>query len=238
MSTETFEPQYVRPAQKDCPRCGCCTVDLCERGRNSIRRCTGLTHPDFRDAVSGCPCSAEATAHTAAWRAAQVRVTRLARELPLTQDAETLLRALAQDGPVVQDRAGLLPSLHVRGLVRVVESRPQITGLGRTYLAARQDVRAVTAVRVVCVDQMARTAEVEVSGWRGDEPVTVLLDQIVSDTGLPVDQVVGRALAADANCLASNVDDLVLTGFRVPGPPQVSLDPNADADEDGDGDNE
>ena len=235
MSTETFEPQYVRPAQKDCPNCGCCTADLCERGRNSVRRCTGLTHADFRDTVSGCPCSAEATAHTAAWRAAQVRVTRQASELPLTPDAETLLRTLAQGGPVVQDRAGLLPSLQVRGLMRFVDSRPQITRLGRTYLAARDDVRAVTAVRVVCVDQMARTAEVEVAGWNGDEPVTVLLDQIATDTGLPADQVVGRWLAADANCHVTAADDLVLTSFRVPVPLPLSwLDPNADADEDGD----
>jgi hypothetical protein len=233
MTVETFGPQYVRPAQKDCPDCGCCTEDLCERGRNSVRRCTGLTHADFRDTVSGCPCSAEATTHTAAWRAAQVRVTRQATELPVTADAEALLRALAQDGPVVQDRAGLLPSLQVRGLMRFVDSRPQITGLGRTYLAARDDVRSVTAVRVVCVDQMARTAEVEVAAWNSDEPVTVLLDQIVTDTGVPADQMVGRWLAADANCHASTVDDLVLTSFRVPVPLPLSwLDPNADADGD------
>ena len=231
MSTETFEPQYVRPAQKDCPSCGCCTEDLCERGRNSVRRCMGLTHADFRDTVSGCPCSAEATTHTAAWRAAQVRVTRLALELPLTPDAETLLRTLAQDGSGVQDRAGLLPSLQVRGLVRFVDSRPQITGLGRTYLAARDDVRAVTAVRVVCVDQMARTAEVEVAGWSGDEPVTVLLDQIVTDTGVAANQVVGRWLAADVNRHVRQTDDLVLTSFRVP-LPLSWLDPNADADGD------
>lgn len=235
MTVETFGPQYVRPAQKDCPNCGCCTEELCERGRNSTRRCMGLTPADFKDTVSGCPCSAEATKHTASWRAAQVRVTRQALELPVTADAETLLRSMAQDGPTVQDRAGLLPSLQVRGLVRFVDSRPHITDLGRTYLAARDDVRAVTTVRVVCIDQMARTAEVEVAVWGGDEPVTVLLEQILTDTGVSADQVVGRLLAADANCHARSADELVLTGFRVPVPVPVPLswlNSNAGDDED------
>ncbi|MBM9506727.1 hypothetical protein [Actinacidiphila acididurans] len=214
---EPFGPEYVRPKQKDCPHCGCCTEDLCKRGRSRIVQCAGLTPDRFRDTVSGCPCSAETTRHTAAWQAARVRVTRLARERPLTAEAEVLLRSLwgvglAED---VEDPGGPLPQLKVRGLVRAGDSRRlEITERGRTYLAARDEVRAATAVWVRCVDTSARTVLVEVSPWEPGEPVTVFLDQVVDDTGLPADKLTGRWQSGEANRHAESADALVLNGFR------------------------
>jgi hypothetical protein len=144
---------------------------------------------------------------------AQVRVTRMARELPLLPEAEGLLRALAA-GSTSEDAEGVFPQLKLRGLGQLVHGLPAITALGRTYLAAKDDVRAATAVHVLDVDKKARTARVEVAAWRPDEPVTVLLDQIISDSGLDVDSLPGRWLTADANCHAPDADRLVLTGFR------------------------
>ncbi|MFF2940256.1 hypothetical protein ACFVSQ_10475 [Streptomyces niveus] len=209
---EPFGPEYVRPAQPDCSRCGCCTAALCEKGRNSILRCNGHVGDEFRDTVIGCPCSAETTKHTAAWRTAQVRVTRMARELPVVPEAEALLRTLAKGA--AEDTDGVFPQLKLRGLAQLVHGLPGITSLGHTYLAAKDDVRAAVAVLVVDVDKKARTARVEVAAWRPDKPVTVLLDQIVTDSGLDVDSLPGRWLEAEANCHADHADKLVLTGFR------------------------
>ncbi|WP_433856738.1 hypothetical protein [Streptomyces kronopolitis] len=209
---EPFGPEYVRPRQEDCPRCACCTADLCERGRNSVMRCCGFTPHEHRETVFGCPCSAETTKRTAAWRAAQVRATRLACEKPVDTAAEELLRALA-DGRDVDDDGALFPGLKVRGLAQLIDLRPAVTELGRTYLAARDDVRAPAAVHVVDVDPRSRTARVEVGAWREDEPVTVLLDQVTSDTGLDAETLPDRWLAAEANCHAEDADRLVLTGF-------------------------
>lgn len=210
---ESFGPEYLRPAQADCPRCGCCTAALCEKGRTSFLGCRGHVDEGHRETVTGCPCSAETTRDTAAWRMAQVRVTRLAAELPLTAEAEALLRGLAT-GRVGADWGELLPQLRVRGLVQLVHGMPAITQLGYTYLAARDDVREVTAVRVVEVDRKRRTARVAVPAWRPDELVTVLLDQVLSDSGLDLGSLPGRELAASANCAAESADRLVLTGFR------------------------
>ncbi|MGW6391123.1 hypothetical protein ACWFR1_11600 [Streptomyces sp. NPDC055103] len=210
---EPFGPEYVRPAQADCPRCGCCTAVLCEKGRNSLLRCQGHVDDKHRETVYGCPCSAETTKHTASWRMAQVRVTRMAREMPLVPEAEALLRVLAS-GSTTADDEGVFPQLKLRGLGQLVHGLPAITPLGHTYLAARADERAATAVRVVDVDKKARTARVEVAAWRPDEPVTVLMDQITSDSGLDVDSLPDRWLTAEANCHAEHADRLVLTGFR------------------------
>ncbi|BBA98272.1 hypothetical protein RVR_4402 [Actinacidiphila reveromycinica] len=217
MSAETFGPEYVRPAQADCPRCACCTAALCDKGRNSITRCAGSTPQEHRQTVEGCPCSAETTQRTAAWRAAQVRATRLARELPLLPECEALLRELAT-GRVADDPAGVFPQLKLRGLGQLVHARPAITPLGHTYLAARDDARATTGVRVVAVDEATRTAQVEVPGWRQSDLATVLLDQVVTDSGLNAASLPGVWLVAEANCQAPNHDRLVLTGFHVPAP--------------------
>lgn len=210
---EPFGPEYVKPQGKDCPDCLCCTEALCERGRNSVLECAGHTPAEHHATVSGCPCSAAKTPKTASWRASQVRVTRMARELPLGQEAELLLRALA-DGRTVDDDGVLFPQLTVRGLADLDGLRPVVTELGRTYLAGRDDVRADTPVHVVDVDAASRTARVEVAAWQADQPVTVLLDQVLSDSGLDVDSLPGRWLTAEANCHADDTDRLVLTGFR------------------------
>jgi hypothetical protein len=91
---------------------------------------------------------------------------------------------------------------------------PAITALGRTYLAAVDDDRAPTTVRVVEVDRQTRTARVEVPAWRTGETVTVLVDQITSDCGLTLDSLAGKLLEAEANTAAEDADRLVLVGFR------------------------
>ncbi|MFJ2206030.1 hypothetical protein [Streptomyces microflavus] len=216
--SELFGPEYVRPVQRDCPRCTCCTAVLCERGRDRTRRCYGLTSEETRGAVEFCPCSAESTPHTAAWRMAQVRATRQARELPLADDVEELLRAIAA-GARVDDPDELFPQLKLRGLGQLIHGLPAITPLGRTYLAARDEVRAMTGVRVVDVDMTARTVQVEVPAWRPDETVTVLLDQVLVDTGFPDDMLTGRWFEAEANYEVADADRLVLTSFRATGAP-------------------
>ncbi|MCX4550538.1 MULTISPECIES: hypothetical protein [unclassified Streptomyces] len=209
---EPFGPEY-RPVQTECARCGCCTAALCERGRNSTSRCVGFTPDKHQATVDGCPCSAETTRRTAAWRAAQVRVTRLARELPMLPEAEGLLRELAA-GRSVEDLNAWWPQLKLRGLAQIVHALPAITPLGHTYLSARDDVRGTAAVRVIDVDQQTRLARVEVAAWRPDEPVTVPLHQILSDTGLTPDVLPGQWLTADANCHAQDIDHLVLVDFK------------------------
>ncbi|GGZ23867.1 hypothetical protein GCM10010387_16390 [Streptomyces inusitatus] len=213
---EPFGPEYIRPAQKDCPRCSCCTEALCQRGRDSVMRCVGHTGDEARETVSGCPCSAETTRHTAAWRAAQVRVTRMARELPLAPEAEALLREMAK-GAHAEDPAGMFPELELRGLGQLVHARPAITPLGHTYLRGRDDIREATAVRVIDIDTKARLARVEVVAWLPGVPVTVLMDQIASESGLDVDSLPGRWLDVEANCGAED-DELVLTAFRASAP--------------------
>ncbi|MFZ3595117.1 hypothetical protein [Streptomyces sp. BH104] len=212
---ERFGPQYVRPQQKDCPDCGCCTAALCERGKNSFLECRGHTPQELQETVLGCPCSAATTRHTAAWRLAHVRATRMACEKPLPEESETLLRALA-DGESVDDDPLLFPELTVRGLAAFIDDRPDVTELGRTYLAARDEERVTAAVHVVDVDRTQRTALVEVEEWQPGEPVTVLLDQVLSETGLDkADALQDRWLTAEANTSVADADALVLTGFRV-----------------------
>lgn len=210
---EPFGPEYVRPAQPDCQRCGCCTAALCETGRHSLLRCQGHVDAEHRETVYGCPCSAETTRYTAAWRMAQVRVTRMARELPVGAEAEAMLRVLAEGG-TASDLEHVFPQLKVRGLGQIINGLPSIAPLGHVYLAAKDGVRAATTVRVLDVDKKTRTARVEVAAWRADEPVTVLMYQITTDSGLDVDSLPGRWLTADANCDVPDADRLVLTAFR------------------------
>ncbi|MFE4796159.1 hypothetical protein ACFRFL_13845 [Streptomyces sp. NPDC056708] len=214
---EPFGPEYVRPPQQDCSRCGCCTTELCERGRNSLSRCAGHAPKDLREFVYGCPCSAATTKHTASWRMEQVRVTKMARELPLRPEAALLLRALAA-GEDVQDLDNLAPQLKVHGLAQIIDLRPAITELGRTYLAAADDRRFTTPVEVLSVDAKQRTAQVVVVGWHMREPVTVLLDHLITSTGLGAEELPGVFLEAEANCYAETADELVLTRVRVAPP--------------------
>jgi hypothetical protein len=70
---EPFGPEYVRPANPDCPKCSCCTAALCERGRMSALGCVAHAAGGDLAAIGRCPCSAETAEGSAAWMAAQVR---------------------------------------------------------------------------------------------------------------------------------------------------------------------
>lgn len=214
--TETFGPEYVRPPQEACPSCSCCTAELCLRGRVSVHECRGLTPEEYRETVHGCPCSAATTRGTHAWRAAQVRVTRLATERPLPLPAEELLRELAAGRvPVLPDRQ-VLASLKVRGLAVEVDFGLLATELGRVYLAARAGGRAVTRVVVRSVDVETRTALVMVEGWSDRAPVTVLLGSLRAASCLDAEALPGLDFEAEANLDALEADDVVLT--RIAGP--------------------
>lgn len=215
--TESFGPEYVRPVQKDCPRCGCCSERLCEKGRNSMARCAGHATDEVRSIVDGCPCSAATTKRTAAWRIAQIRATKRAKAMPLAAGPLSLLRLMSRES-VTEAPGPLIDDLKVHGFTQIVYGLPAITPLGRTYLAALDDVRAPTSVRVIDVDSKTRLARVEVATWRPDEPVTVLLDQIISDAVVTPDELPGRWLEAEANCHAEDIDRLVLVDFRLAAP--------------------
>lgn len=228
MTIEPFGPDYVRPAQRDCPKCQCCTAQLCERGRTSVRQCFGLTPDEHRQTVYGCPCSSSAARGTHAWRAERIRVTRYATEHPLPPDAEVTLRALA-DGGTVEDDTQTLARLRVAGFALDTETAGHVaTELGRLYLAVRGDHRFVTPVEVLAVDTKTRTASVVVVGWHIQEPVTVLLDQLTAHTGLGSQELPGTFLEAEANCRADAADDVVLTRIRV-APPLPEGYPNGGA---------
>jgi hypothetical protein len=170
--------------------------------------------------VAACPCSSEWTKHTAAWRSAQVRVTRLARELPVVEEALTLLRALAR-GAHAEDPDEMFPQLRIRGLAQLVSGLAAITPHGHTYLAALTDVRTTVPVLVLDVDMDTRTAQVEVTAWQPGVPVTVLVDQITNDTVMDADALPGRLLEAEANVEVEHADRLVLTHFRTVPPARV-----------------
>ncbi|WP_433916896.1 hypothetical protein [Streptomyces sp. NBC_01744] len=216
--TESFEPEYVRPAQADCPDCGCCTAALCEKGATVIVECFGLTHEDTRDNVRGCPCSSETTHGTASWRAGKLRVTMHATSSrPLEVDVEAALRAVAAGVDMVEHSEQLAP-LMMRRYVGFVENVPAITELGATYLAARDEPRFTTPVEVETVDVKARTARVIVVGWSLTDGVTVLLDQLTTATKLTPEELPGRFLEAKANCRTKQADDIVLTEIELAPP--------------------
>lgn len=216
---EPFGPEYVAPPSKDCPNCSCCSARLCERGRQSVMRCAGqrLRDDSLMQVVSGCPCSAETTEGTHAWRLARIRITRHATERPLRTPAALLLRALeSADGEDVDDPEDMLGMLKAYGFAGVDgEGKPVITAFGRRYLEARTEQRHATPVQVDSVDLEARTAQVIVVGWHLERRVTVLLDQLLSESGLTLDQLPGAFLEAEANCRAETGDELVLTKIRI-----------------------
>jgi hypothetical protein len=46
--------------ERCCPRCTCCTRDLCEAGQVSPSGCIGLTEardPDLNARITACPCA-------------------------------------------------------------------------------------------------------------------------------------------------------------------------------------
>ncbi|MER6559799.1 hypothetical protein ABT300_19095 [Streptomyces sp. NPDC001027] len=212
------EPQKLRPAQLPCPNCSCCSAVLCERGRNDIGECIAHTPADHAATVADCPCSAETTRGTHAWRAAMLRITKHATENPMAPQAQSILHALAGDAMAFEDPKGHLRTL--RSLRYVTGSEPayQITDFGRRYLAAVTEPRFTTPVEVESVDLKLRTARVVVVGWNIADPVTVLLDPIRQSTGLNPEQLIGRFLEAKANCYAQTADDIVLTRIQLAPP--------------------
>lgn len=210
--TETFGPEYVRPQNKRCPGCTCCTETLCERGRACVQECAGLVEAQLRQRVSACPCSAEATPGTLAWRAAMVRAVTFATERPLRKDLETLLDRLSE-GAELAELGELLPKLTVRRYVAYAEGgEPVLTDFGWAYLRARDGGRRTAAVTVTSVDVAAQTAEVLVPAFSADQPVTVPLAQVLtSRTGLTVATAPGAILYAEVNAGALRAEHVVLT---------------------------
>jgi hypothetical protein len=206
---ETFGPLYERPQSKPCPNCECCSARLCERGRSSVHQCRGIS--DHPEVVKGCPCSAATTRGTHAWRLERIRAVRYAVERPLEAAHEAFLRSLAAGENGVSDPTDAAGPLTVRGFLSEQEGVLRVTEFARAYLDARDGARFVTPVHVEEVDLEARTARVVVVGWHLTEPVTVLLDQLLHETGMAPQELEGSYLEAAANCRATDPDDLVLT---------------------------
>lgn len=219
---EPFSPEYVGPAQAPCPNCPCCSARLCEKGRNSVAQCLGHVGDSTAvTVVSACPCSAETTRGTHAWRAAQVQAVKHATENPLPMDAEMILRVLA-GGQAFEDPAGYLPWLHARRYADTDRESWRITMLGRRYLSARDEPRYASAVYVKSVDLETRTATVVVIGWHMDIDVTVLADHLGNAVELPHGSLPGLYLDARVNLGATDPDDLVLTRIQLPA--QITAD--------------
>lgn len=212
------EPEQLRPAQLPCPKCSCCSAALCERGRNNIGECIACTPAEYAVAVAGCPCSAETTRGTHSWRAVMLRITKHATENPMSQEAESILRALDGKATEFEDTKDYLRTLRSLGYVKGTEAAYQLTDFGRRYLVALTEPRFTTPVEVESVDVKLRTARVVVVGWHAEEPVTVLLDPLRHATGLTPEELVSRFLEAKANCYAKAADDIVLTRIQLSPP--------------------
>jgi len=214
---ESFGPEYLRPAQAPCPNCPCCSARLCEKGRNCVMQCHGhVADPETVAIVSACPCSAETTRGTHAWRVAQIRVVKHATiEQPLPKAAEHVLRALA-GGESFQDPTEELRGLRARRYADGNEDAWRITQLGRRYLLALEEPRYTSAVYVNSVDVKTRTAQVVVIGWHMEREVTVLADFLAQAVGLELADLPGRYLDAKVNLGVADPDDLVLTRIQMP----------------------
>lgn len=213
---EPFGPEYLRPAQAPCPNCPCCSARLCEKGRNSVMQCHGhVADPETVAVVSACPCSAETTRGTHAWRVAQIRVVKHATEKPLPKAAEHVLRALA-GCESFQDPTEELRGLRARRYADGHEDAWRITQLGRRYLLALEEPRYTSAVFVNSVDVKTRTANVVVLGWHMEREVTVLADFLAQAVDLQLTDLPGRYLDAKVNLRVADPDDLVLTRIQMP----------------------
>ncbi|WP_406501523.1 hypothetical protein OHA04_27295 [Streptomyces sp. NBC_01590] len=213
---EPFSPEHVRPDPALCPNCPCCSLLLCEKGRNSVTQCLGhVGDSTAATIVSACPCSAETTRGTHAWRAAQVQAVKHATENPMPRDAEMILRVLA-GGQSFEDPASHLTWLHARRYVDTDRESWRITMLGRRYLSALDEPRYPSAVYVQSVGLETRTATVVVIGWHMNIGVTVLADHLSNAVDLPLDSLPGRYLDARVNLGAADPDDLVLTRIQLP----------------------
>lgn len=218
--TQTLDPtapEQLRAAQEPCPGCRCCTAKLCERGRINVGECMAHTPPEMTVSVAGCPCSAPTTRGTHAWRAEMIRITKHATEHPMPEEAEEILRALTACESFT-DPGGFLRTLRSRGYVTGADPAWQITDAGRRYITARTEHRFATPVEIEAVDLTTRTARVVVVGWNIEAPVTVLLDQLTTTTGLTPEELPNRFLEARANCYVTDPDDLVLTRMQLAPP--------------------
>lgn len=217
---EPFGPEYVRPAQAACPNCPCCSARLCEKGAKSVMQCHGhVADPALVATVESCPCSAETTRGTHAWRLAQIRVVKHATQHPLPKTAEHVLRALAGH-EAFEDPTDELRGLRAR---RYADGEPadglwRITLLGRRYLKALHEPRYTSAVHVNSINRETRTAQVLVLGWHMEREVTVLADQLAHAADMELDELPGRYLEAKVNLGVTDPDDLVLTRIQVPAP--------------------
>jgi hypothetical protein len=217
---EPFGPEYVRPKNADCPDCGCCAAVLCAKGRASVLECSGHVdaEPELVERVTNCPCSAESTRGTLSWRAAMVRAVTFATEKPLREELDRLLRRIA-DGEQYGGFIDLLPKLTVRRYVKWAPGlAPELTDFGRAYLDARRGVpRVESLVRVLSVDEDARTVQAALPAFSVDQPVTVPLDILAnSRTELSPKNLEGVTLYAEVNPDAREADDVVLTKVRNP----------------------
>lgn len=232
---EPFGPEYVRPQSKPCPDCPCCTGPLCERGRASVLRCAGhVGAPNLVATVRECPCSAESTPGTLAWRSAMVRATTFATQRPLDADVEALLSRVSEGGVDLLDLANAvfaedddeeadeevkrLRLLKLRGYIQRAESgAPVLTDSGWAYLRGRSGGRRMAAVTIRSLDERARTAEVVIPAFAAEQPVTVLMDQVVcSRTGLTPQTAVGAIVYAEVNTDALRAEHVVLTRVQDP----------------------
>ncbi|MGW4731757.1 hypothetical protein ACWEQC_21785 [Streptomyces shenzhenensis] len=216
---EPFGPLYQRPPSAPCPNCPCCTANLCEKGRNSVMQCHGQRLADSRMValVASCPCSADTTRGTHAWRVAQTRAVKHATEQPLPKAAEWVLRALA-GGESFEDPTEELHGLRARRYADGDENAWRITQLGRRYLLALEEPRYTSAVHVNSVDVKTRAAKVVVLGWHMEREVTVLADFLAQAVNVELPDLPGRYLDAKANLGAADPDDLVLTRIQMPAP--------------------
>jgi hypothetical protein len=179
----------------------------------------GHTNPEAEKTVLGCPCSAETTEGTAAWRAGMLTATVQATELPLPEPVEAMLRALAAGQGEVPDPHNLLMALQLRKFVQTRDEVLAVTDFGRAYLAARDGERKTVRAAVIHVDQADRTARVALRWCRPDHHVTVCLERLVEATGLQPAELVGTHLDVTANVYADRSAEIVLTDLTVPPAP-------------------
>ncbi|MFF4385557.1 hypothetical protein ACFY0G_02005 [Streptomyces sp. NPDC001552] len=215
--SEPFGPEYVRPAQADCPNCPCCTAPLCERGRANWMECEGLTGGP-RAAVRGCPCSGRRTPGTMAWRHGRLLAAKRAAELPFAPNYEAVLQAAAAGTPV--DPAS--PEAEALGLIHFLAPGPDggglvLTEFGRVYLLGREHAQYQSPLHVVSVDEELRTVQVLVMAWSEETAVTLPVDQLLSVVGGgKLSMLPGMRLLCSANAWAENADDVIVTTVMVP----------------------
>ncbi|MDX3345986.1 hypothetical protein PV387_23140 [Streptomyces sp. ME02-6987-2C] len=215
---EPFGPEYVRPVNPDCPDCDCCTAALCAVGRARVNECAGnVDDQSLIERVTDCPCSAESTEGTLAWRAAMYRAVAFATERPLREPVERLLTLIA-DGQDYAELADLMPKLAVRRYVRWLPGRLlELTEFGRAYVDARRAPRVESLVSVLSVDEAARTVQAIVPAFSAEQPVTVPLDLVASKkTGLGPSELTEATMYAEVNPGAREADLVVLTKIRNP----------------------